>query len=99
MDYTDGSEAEHLSDILEGQEYDEISFYNSNHIFYKTNKQAKVGTSCKCPQCGSSFVKMHYQQAFCKPIKKINGKKVYACKDKYWNSQIGRINRTIQYME
>lgn len=29
------------------------------------NIQAKVGTECRCPICGKSFVKKSYQQRFC----------------------------------
>jgi hypothetical protein len=47
---------------------------------YKINKDAKVGTECVCPSCGTKFVKTNYQQAFCK------SKKGTICKDKYWNT-------------
>lgn len=46
---------------------------------YEANKKAKVGEMCKCPSCGTIFLKTNYQQAFCKSI----GGTV--CKDKYWN--------------
>lgn len=46
---------------------------------YKTSKSAKVGDTCICPSCGSSFTKTNYQQAFCKT------KGGTICKDKYWN--------------
>lgn len=47
---------------------------------YNENKLSKVGSLCKCPSCGTDFVKKHYQQVFCKSY----GGTV--CKDKYWNS-------------
>ncbi len=47
---------------------------------YKINKEAKVGDTCICPSCCETFVKEHYQQAFCKT------KKGTRCKDKYWNT-------------
>lgn len=47
---------------------------------YELNKSTKVGESCVCPSCGTSFKKENYQQAFCK------SKKGTVCKDKYWNT-------------
>ncbi len=47
---------------------------------YKINKEAKVGTDCQCPSCGTEFKKTNYQQAFCK------SKGGTKCKDKYWNT-------------
>ena len=47
---------------------------------YEQNKAAKVGTTCICPSCNTQFVKLNYQQAFCKS--KIGTQ----CKDKYWNT-------------
>ena len=47
---------------------------------YKFNKDVKVGDTCICPSCGTSFVKSNYQQAFCK------SKSGTKCKDKYWNT-------------
>ncbi len=57
---------------------------------YKLNKLAKVGETCICPSCQTSFVKGNYQQAFCK------SKRGTICKDKYWNTVIPtkRCNRT-----
>ncbi len=49
---------------------------------YQNSKSAKVGTICKCPSCGTKFVKTNYQQAFCK------SKPGTVCKDKYWNTII-----------
>jgi len=49
---------------------------------YKKAKSAKVGDICKCPSCGTEFVKTNYQQAFCKT------KKGTKCKDYYWNNVI-----------
>lgn len=49
---------------------------------YRDAKSAKIGETCICPSCGSSFIKEHYQQAFCK----VAGGTV--CKDKYWNTVI-----------
>ncbi len=46
---------------------------------YENAKSAKVGSTCKCPSCGTEFEKTNYQQAFCK------SKKGTKCKDKYWN--------------
>ena len=47
---------------------------------YENAKQAKVGATCRCPSCGTEFVKTNYQQAFCK------SKCGTVCKDKYWNT-------------
>jgi len=47
---------------------------------HKLNKESVVGTECICPSCGLSFIKEHYQQAFCK------SKGGTVCKDKYWNT-------------
>jgi len=47
---------------------------------YLTAKNAKVGETCVCPSCGTSFVKTSYQQVFCKT------KGGTVCKDKYWNT-------------
>lgn len=49
---------------------------------YELAKAAKVGDTCVCPSCGTSFVKTNYQQAFCK------SKSGTKCKDKYWNTVI-----------
>lgn len=46
---------------------------------YKTNKDSKVGESCKCPSCNTNFIKKYYQQAFCQT------KGGTICKDFYWN--------------
>lgn len=46
---------------------------------YEKAKENKVGATCKCPSCGTEFIKTNYQQAFCK------SKKGTKCKDKYWN--------------
>ena len=56
---------------------------------YDTNKSSKVGDSCLCPSCGTSFKKESYQQAFCKT------KSGTVCKDKYWNTVTpGKRNNT-----
>jgi len=47
---------------------------------YNKNKNAKVGETCTCPSCNTSFVKESYQQVFCK------SKGGTICKDKYWNT-------------
>lgn len=47
---------------------------------YKLNKEAKYGSNCVCPSCGTAFVKQHHQQSFCRT------KKGTVCKDKYWNT-------------
>lgn len=47
---------------------------------YTIAKASKIGDSCKCPSCGTPFIKVNYQQAFCKT------KKGTKCKDKYWNT-------------
>ena len=47
---------------------------------YDNAKSAKVGDNCKCPSCGTEFIKTNYQQAFCKT------KSGTKCKDKYWNT-------------
>ena len=55
---------------------------NPNRLkkLYKAAKDNKVGDTCICPSCGTSFVKDNYQQAFCK----TQGGTV--CKDYYWNN-------------
>lgn len=47
---------------------------------YRLSKEAKVGDTCTCPSCGSTFEKKNHQQAFCK------NKSGTECKDKYWNT-------------
>lgn len=47
---------------------------------YRINKSLKVGSECKCPSCGTMFIKTNYQQAFCK------SKGGTKCKDYYWNN-------------
>ena len=47
---------------------------------YKLNKEAKVGETCICPSCNTTFIKSNYQQVFCK------SKSGTKCKDKYWNT-------------
>jgi hypothetical protein len=47
---------------------------------YSFNKEAKVGDKCICPTCSTEFVKVSYQQVFCK------SKSGTKCKDKYWNT-------------
>lgn len=47
---------------------------------YQNAKEAKIGTPCICPSCGTDFIKTNYQQAFCK------AKTGTKCKDKYWNT-------------
>jgi len=46
---------------------------------YNLNAKAKVGDTCKCPCCGTEFVKTHYAQKFCR------SKQGTVCKDYYWN--------------
>lgn len=48
---------------------------------YNKNSNSKVGESCKCPSCDNEFIKVSYQQKFCKS--KTNGKS--NCKDYYHN--------------
>lgn len=47
---------------------------------YNKNKEAKIGETCICPSCKTSFTKQSYQQVFCK------SKQGTKCKDKYWNT-------------
>ena len=47
---------------------------------YNINKSAKVGEELVCPSCCETFIKVSYQQAFCKTKPKTQ------CKDKYWNT-------------
>lgn len=47
---------------------------------YNKNKQSTIGDVCKCPSCGTEFIKEHYQQVFCKTYSGT------VCKDKYWNT-------------
>lgn len=51
---------------------------------FNENKLAKVGALCVCPACGNGFVKKSYQQKF-------HSRK---CKDRFWNLQPHRIERT-----
>lgn len=46
---------------------------------YSLNKSLRVGDRCICPSCGTEFIKVNYQQAFCKT------KAGTFCKDGYWN--------------
>lgn len=45
---------------------------------YLKNKSEPKGALLVCPSCGSTFTKVHPQQAFCR-------KKGTECKDKFWN--------------
>jgi len=47
---------------------------------YESNKLKLVRDECICPSCGTKFIKVHYQQTFCKT------KGGTVCKDKYWNT-------------
>lgn len=47
---------------------------------YKLNKSSKVGDTCICPSCDTTFIKTNYQQVFCRS--RVSTK----CKDKYWNT-------------
>lgn len=47
---------------------------------YEANKTLKVGDECKCPSCGTKFIKQAYNQSFCKSKPKTQ------CKDKYYNT-------------
>lgn len=47
---------------------------------YTTNKTLKVGSTTRCPSCGTTFIKSSYQQIFCKSKSRTK------CKDKYWNT-------------
>lgn len=47
---------------------------------YNKAKSIKVGEKCICPSCDSEFIKVNYQQAFCKT------KTGTTCKDFYWNN-------------
>lgn len=51
-------------------------------VQYNRNRSAKVDELCICPSCRRTFIKLNYQQTFCKS----NGGAV--CKDKYWNQII-----------
>lgn len=57
-----------------------------------TNKSSKVGSTIRCPVCGTSFVKTTYNKIFCSsPSGKKNNRGTYtkfghsSCKDTYWN--------------
>lgn len=52
---------------------------------YAINKAAKVGAQIECACCGKKLTKTNYQQAFCPPIIRHQGK-WYRCKDKYHNA-------------
>ena len=43
------------------------------------NRAAEIGSECICPTCCNKFVKMTYNQVFCKT------KGGTICKDGYWN--------------
>jgi hypothetical protein len=47
---------------------------------YNLAKSIKVGNTFVCPSCGTSEIKKHYNQAFCKSKEKTK------CKDYYWNN-------------
>lgn len=44
---------------------------------YKTNKSSKCGSEIICPVCGTHFIKIQWQQAFC----------CSKCKDRFWNGK------------
>lgn len=47
---------------------------------YEQAKSKRVGETCSCPSCRTAFVKVSYQQAFCK------SRPGTECKDFYWNN-------------
>ena len=47
---------------------------------YNLAKSIKVDNIFVCPSCGTSEIKKHYNQAFCKSKGKTK------CKDYYWNN-------------
>lgn len=49
-------------------------------VVHQSNKERSIGSTCRCPSCGTAFTKEHYQQAFCKT------KGGTICKDNYWNN-------------
>jgi len=60
---------------------------------YEAAKSAKVGSTCKCPSCGTEFVKTNYHQAFCK------SKGGTICKDKYWNTVTPQNIQLVYHMQ
>lgn len=89
----DGSEGEHLNDLLDNGDEDDGVFnpmqYRVSPIFSRTiypqdayhiAKAAKSGETVHCPTCTKAFVKKSYQQAFC------SNKGAANCKDRYWNN-------------
>lgn len=86
----DDTEAWHLADIEECRDdYDSHSYSyqskryrvkdlnNSQEAPKRRNEKAKVGTECRCPMCGKTFVKKVYQQKFC----------CIKCKNNYHNKR------------
>lgn len=59
---------------------------------YHVNTNKKVKDDCICPSCGAEFIKISYQQKFCKS--KVKGKS--SCKDFFHNfvnpSRMARLN-------
>jgi hypothetical protein len=96
MTYSDSTEAEHLTDILEEGDFDNsfsvfddyclmrsISKRNKRLLEqYHLAKSKKVGETFKCAYCGKKHVKKQYTQAFCPPNKAKQSK----CKDMFHNS-------------
>ncbi len=54
---------------------------------YDEARAALVGTTVKCPVCGTAFVKTTYHKVFCSNQKTV---KRGSCKDKYNNMVAGR---------
>lgn len=78
----DGTEAECLSEWLEGFEHDEDYVPSNDRINlfksrYNVAKAANVGSSINCPTCNKVHPKTTYHKVFC-------GRK--RCKDEYWNT-------------
>lgn len=46
------------------------------------NRSLPIGSKCKCPTCGTSFIKKSYQHTFCS--NKTNNRS--SCKDVYHNT-------------
>ena len=94
----EGTEAECLSEWLEGFERDEdedfeLPAQSEKSLKFKSgydrNKSAKVGAKIHCPVCGKESIKTTYHKIFCGRPR---------CKDLYWNTvDVKRRERAKRY--
>lgn len=77
-----GTEAEALSDWLEGAEEDKVDLSERRDQMaaaYQAARQTKTGSRIECPACQRELIKRSYQHVFCRSKGKGN------CKDFFWN--------------